>query len=62
MPRKRLLTEHLGCMVSVQEIETVRQHAKAQHVSISDYLRSAAVRPLLKPPKDTPDDGPNKAA
>jgi hypothetical protein len=61
MPRRRRYTEHLGLQVTKSEIETVKQHAKAHRMTVSEYLRASAVRPLLEPQKDVPDDGPQAA-
>jgi hypothetical protein len=47
MARKRVLTENIGCFLSKQDADTVKAYAKAQRMTVSDYLRQAAVRPLL---------------
>jgi hypothetical protein len=60
MPRRRRYTEHLGLQVSKLEIETVKSHAKAQRMTVSEYLRESAVKPLLDTPK-ADDDGPKAA-
>lgn len=46
--RKRVLTENIGCFLSQQDATTVKSYAKAHGMTVSDYLRQAAVQPLLQ--------------
>jgi hypothetical protein len=46
--RRRTLTENIGCYVTKAEIAALKAHAKAQRMTVSDYLRQAAVQPLLQ--------------
>lgn len=44
--RKRILTENIGCYLSLEDYAMVKAEAQARQCSVSDYLRQAAVQPL----------------
>jgi hypothetical protein len=60
MPRKRRYTEMIGCCVSKAEYEVLKTEMKRQRLTVADYLRQTAIRPLLETPKES-DNGPQAA-
>ena len=46
--RRRTLTENIGCYLSKPEAEALRSYVTAQRITISDYLRAVAIRPLMQ--------------
>jgi hypothetical protein len=59
-----MLTENCGFWLTKAEIRAVQAHAKAQGLTVSDYLRLSAVRPLMEAQQAQVglQDGPNEAA
>ena len=48
MPRKRRKTETLGMMATVAEYAVVKEYVTRNRLTITEYLRQAAIRPLME--------------
>jgi hypothetical protein len=47
MPRKRVLTENIGCHISKSEYEVLKSEMQRRRLTVAEYLRAVAIRPLL---------------
>ena len=47
MPRRRTMTEMIGCHISRADYEVLKAELKLRRLTVADYLRDAAVKPLV---------------
>jgi hypothetical protein len=47
MPRPRQRTECIGLMATKAEAQLIKAYARGRRISVSEYLRESAIRPLM---------------